>query len=172
MQSNLEEYLHAADAVMYVYSITDRCSFDSVRTFRDKLQALHKTYIPVMLVGNKRELEQGRRVTYKEGFTLARQAGWKFNETSAATDTCRLNDAILDFVRDIQIDAKKLKSQRRGSYIKRAVSVLYQHSGKGNATTKDDVLYSVPELDVFPTTHRAPSPNNRLFRRRQTCPNL
>ncbi|XP_072020065.1 ras-like protein rasD isoform X4 [Amphiura filiformis] len=165
-QSNLEEYLQAADAVMYVYSITNRCSFDSVLTFRDKVKALHKTYLPVLLVGNKRELEQGRTVTYKEGFLLARQCGWKFNEISAATDTTRLNDTILDFVRDIQIETKKLKSQRRGSYIKRAVSVLY---GKGN-TAKDDALYSVPEMEA--TFPRIPSPNHRLFQRRQTCPNL
>ena len=155
---------------MYVYSITDRCSFDSVRTFRDKVLALHKGYLPVLLVGNKRELEQGRRVTYKEGFIMARQCGWRFNEVSAATDTTRLNDTILDFVRDIQIDAKKLKAQRRGSYIKRAVSVLYGHSGKGNTTAKDDALYSVPEMDASFTP--VPSPNHRLFQRRQTCPNL
>ncbi|XP_033625338.1 ras-like protein rasD isoform X2 [Asterias rubens] len=161
-QTNLEDYLQSADAVMFVYSITDRSSFEAAKFFRERLQSSLKSHLPILLVGNKRELEQGRKVTYKEGYFLARGAGWKFHELSAATDSVSLKETILEFVRDAQTELRRLKV-KKGWNIRRAVSVLYGHS---KTNPKEEANNSDDE-PVFTTQH-----STKMFQRRQTCPSL
>ena len=161
-QANLEDYLQAADAVMFVYSITDRVSFDAAKHFRERLQSSLKSHLPILLVGNKRELEQGRRVPTKEGFSLAREAGWRFHELSAATDGVGLKGAIVNFVREAQVEVRRLKV-KKGWNIRRAVSVLYGHSK--TAIKEEETV--IDEEPVYATQHRT-----KMFQRRQTCPSL
>ncbi|XP_038078287.1 ras-like protein rasG isoform X1 [Patiria miniata] len=160
-QTHLEDYLQAADAVLFVYSITDRVSFDAAKIFRERLQSSLKSHLPILLVGNKRELEQGRRVSTKEGFSLAREAGWRFHEVSAATDSVGLKATILDFVREAQGELRRLKV-KKGWNIRRAVSVLYGHS---KTSIKEETV--IDEEPVFTTQH-----STKVFQRRQTCPSL
>ncbi|XP_071826354.1 ras-like protein rasD isoform X2 [Apostichopus japonicus] len=170
-QTDLEEYLSEADAVLYVYSITNRESFDKARIFRDQLFLYGKTHLPVLLMANKRELEQGRRVSFKEGYSLARTAGWKFHETSAAVDSFKLKEKILDFIKDVQLENKKLRHYRRGNYFKRAVSVL---SGNHRPMKEDVPSVGATDWLVAASAGLATigSNNQKHLQRRLTCPNL
>ncbi|KAJ8036110.1 Ras-like protein family member 12 [Holothuria leucospilota] len=174
-QTDLEEYLSEADAILYVYSITNRESFDKARLFRDQLFLYGKTHLPVLLMANKRELEQGRRVSFKEGYSLARSSGWKFHETSAAVDSSKLKEKILEFIKEVQAENKKLRHYRRGNYFKRAVSVL---SGN-HRLTREETSFLQPtgatDWLVAATAGLATignGNNNKLLQRRLTCPNL
>ena len=69
---------------LLVYSITSRSSFDDIVAFKDKiLRAKDVDNVPIVLVGNKCDLEVQRQVVVDEGRSLARRWGCAFMETSA-----------------------------------------------------------------------------------------
>jgi GTPase SAR1 family protein len=69
-----------------LYSITSRPSFDQILVFRDQiLRVKDVDYAPMILVGNKCDLEERREVSKQEGIELAKSWGINFIETSAKT---------------------------------------------------------------------------------------
>ncbi|CAO1377677.1 unnamed protein product [Diamesa hyperborea] len=67
-----------------VYSITSEKSFEVIKIIYEKLlDMMGKSFVPVVIVGNKTDLHQERAVTFAEGKKLAES--WKagFLETSA-----------------------------------------------------------------------------------------
>jgi len=76
-------YYKGAHAVMLVYDITDRQTFQDIDTWLN--EALHNggKDITRILVGNKCDMENKRQVSYNEGKAYAESQGMKFLETSA-----------------------------------------------------------------------------------------
>lgn len=59
-----QEPIQWSDAIILVYSITDRDSFNYANTMLDNLQQYREvTPIPVVLVGNKADLKVRREVS-------------------------------------------------------------------------------------------------------------
>ncbi|XP_033626538.1 ras-related protein Rap1-like [Asterias rubens] len=80
-----EQYLSAGDAYLLVYSVTDRRSFKKANELRFKLQRSKETEtVPIILVGNKTDLERSREVSFAEGKHFAALFDCKLIETSAA----------------------------------------------------------------------------------------
>ncbi|KAF9586152.1 GTP-binding protein [Lunasporangiospora selenospora] len=80
---------HALDMHGYVlvYSVTSKLSFDMISVIRDKILNFTGTdWVPIVIVGNKADLQNQRQVTKEEGEELA--ARWKCLacETSAKTN--------------------------------------------------------------------------------------
>ncbi|XP_033107405.1 ras-like protein rasD [Anneissia japonica] len=171
-QDVLDNYLKNADAVLYVYSITSEKSFAAAKSFREELLLGDKSHIPVILLGNKRELEQGRQVSYKDGFTLARETNWKFYEMSAAVDTHRINDMVLNLASELLAETKKSNRQRRTWKIKRAMSILNVHIHQPKHSSFPSVLMPLTENKTDPPRSPALPQHPRLANRRQTCPAL
>jgi GTPase KRas protein len=62
-----EQYMRTGEGFLLVYSITSRQSFDEIMTFQQQiLRVKDKDYFPMVLVGNKCDLEADRVVT-REG---------------------------------------------------------------------------------------------------------
>lgn len=58
-----EQYMHRGEGFLLVYSITDRNSFDSIRAYHQQiLRVKDSDSVPIALVGNKCDLEDGRCV--------------------------------------------------------------------------------------------------------------
>jgi len=57
--------------------------------------------LPMMLVGNKCDLEEQRQVSSEEGQSLARTIGCQFKEASAKTRV-NVEEAFYDLVREIR----------------------------------------------------------------------
>ncbi|XP_022082382.1 ras-related protein Rap-2b-like [Acanthaster planci] len=80
-----EQYLADGDAYLLVYSVTDRRSFKKANELRFKLQRTKETEtVPIILVGNKTDLERSREVSFAEGKHFAALFDCKLIETSAA----------------------------------------------------------------------------------------
>lgn len=82
-----EKQLRWADGIVLVYSICDRSSFEVVKQQVALIQKLSSsiTYsVPMVLVGNKRDLQHRRVVSSEEGRLLALSADCGFFEVSAA----------------------------------------------------------------------------------------
>ncbi|KAJ6252341.1 ras-like protein [Anaeramoeba flamelloides] len=77
------------DGFLIVYSITNRRSFDLVTHFLHEIchiNYLKEEEVPMIIVGNKCDLEIEREVSYQEGQDLARLKHCTFIETSALTN--------------------------------------------------------------------------------------
>ena len=65
-----EQYMRTGEGFLLVYSITSRQSFDEITTFQQQiLRVKDKDYFPMVVVGNKCDLENDREVT-RQGTSL------------------------------------------------------------------------------------------------------
>ncbi|KAG9393609.1 Small GTPase superfamily [Carpediemonas membranifera] len=82
-----DQYMRDANGFVLVYSVTSQASFDDCRTLREQiLRVKEKTEVPLILVGNKSDLDEERAVSEEEGKALAEEFGCLFIETSAKED--------------------------------------------------------------------------------------
>ena len=86
----MEDQYLAMDGWVLVYSVTTRRSFDVVEEIFDKLQlSVVGDAIPIVLVGNKTDLDAKRVVSAEEGQALAAKLGAEYVESSAKQDVVR-----------------------------------------------------------------------------------
>ena len=74
-----------SDAVILVYAIDDRNSFNALDQWLNKLNdTIDISKKPIMIIGNKSDVEnEKRKITYEEGKKYAEEKGYHFYETSA-----------------------------------------------------------------------------------------
>merc|ERR1711991_498006 len=107
-------YYKNADAALLIYDITNTDSLEQIRDYwyeelRNNVLAFSS--IPILLVGNKSDLEKRREVTYQQGQDMCDELGCStFLETSAAEDT---NITELFSALSQNIDLQALTSGRR-----------------------------------------------------------
>ncbi|KAH9852199.1 ras family-domain-containing protein [Lenzites betulinus] len=95
-------YMGTGEGFLLVYSISSRPSFDEVSQFHQQiLRVKDEERVPVVLVGNKCDLEYERQVGSNEGRDLARHFGCRFIETSAKTHI-NVDEAFSEIVREIR----------------------------------------------------------------------
>lgn len=76
-------YYTGANAAFLMYDITKRDSFEGrIKYWFDDIRSAIPD-IPIVIVGNKRDLAESRQVTEEEGFLLAKELKCSFLETSA-----------------------------------------------------------------------------------------
>ena len=78
---------------MLVYDITDLESFQNLNSWLIEIEKNANKNVYKLLIGNKCDLEDKRKVTYQEGKEFASSNGMQFIETSAKTDT-KVKDAF------------------------------------------------------------------------------
>ncbi|XP_017775224.1 PREDICTED: GTP-binding protein Rit2 [Nicrophorus vespilloides] len=97
-----DQYMRCGEGFLICYSVTDRHSFQEALEYRKLIQKVRASEdTPLVLVGNKFDLQVQRKVTTEEGMLLARQFGCPFYETSAALRTF-VDDAFHMLVREIR----------------------------------------------------------------------
>lgn len=97
-----EQYMRNGEGFLLVYSITSRMSFEEIRTFYQQIcRVKDRDYFPMVLVGNKCDLEADRQVSSQEGRDLAKDFGCQFIETSAK-QRIHVDEAFFEVVRDIR----------------------------------------------------------------------
>lgn len=75
----------ACQGFLSVFSITDRQSFEDLKVFCERVQREKGDSVPMVIVGNKCDLEACREVTTSEGSIFAAQRNATYIETSAQT---------------------------------------------------------------------------------------
>ena len=80
-----QSYIRNGDAIILVYDITSDDTFKHVTTWMDAIHNMAKQDVPIILVGNKTDMENERKITTEEGQKLAEKYKLLFKEVSAMT---------------------------------------------------------------------------------------
>lgn len=99
-------YYRNTQGILLVYDITERKSFNSIRSWVDQIKSHADMHVCKILVGNKCDLIQNRAVSFEEGEALAREFQIPFMETSAFNDI-NVEEAFMKLAKDV---VKKLES--------------------------------------------------------------
>jgi len=97
-----DQYMRTGQGFLMVYAITSRSSFEELVSFKDQiLRVKESDKVPMVVVGNKSDLETERQVSPQEGMDLARSFGAPFFETSAKTRV-NVEESFYQLVREIR----------------------------------------------------------------------
>lgn len=111
------QYYKDTQGVLLVYDITDRNSFESIDMWVEDINNCAPADCVVVLVANKSDLNDKRKVTYQEGKKKADQLGFLFNEVSAKTGDNifllfgNISEAILERFQKNKTEANKNKPE-------------------------------------------------------------
>jgi len=106
-----DQYMRTGEGFILVYSITSRNSFEEISSFREQInRAKDDSTPPIVVVGNKKDLEQERVVNYSEGVELAKSFRCPFLESSAKA-RINVDEAFTEVVKEI----RRKKRDKEGS---------------------------------------------------------
>ena len=91
---------------MLVYDITDLESFQNLNTWLIEIEKNASKNVYKILVGNKCDMENERKVTVEQGKEFADQYGMKFFETSAKIST-NVADAFITMTKEVMKNSSK-----------------------------------------------------------------
>jgi len=87
-----EQYYKSADGVLLVFDIANKTSFDKIKKYYiAKIKEKCKIGIPIILLGNKTDLEDKREVSQEEAIDLSVNEEYIYKETS-----CIKNENVAD----------------------------------------------------------------------------
>ncbi|XP_068617758.1 ras-related protein Rab-21-like [Battus philenor] len=99
-------YYRNANGAILVYDITDKDSFEKVKTWVKELKTMLGSDIVIAIAGNKIDLEEERRVPILEAERLARIVGANHQNTSAKNNE-GVEDLFLDLIKDMLVKCEQ-----------------------------------------------------------------
>ena len=119
-----KNYYNNSNAFIIVYDITNLESFESVMNWIDQIKENAPENVKSILLGNKSDLEEKRKISEEEGKNLAKKINSNFYETSAQNGA-NIEKAIDNLVKDVindenfikentpKLDRNKLKTEKK-----------------------------------------------------------
>jgi Ras-related protein Ral-A len=134
-----DNYYRSGEGFICVFSITDQESFDATAEFREQILRVKNSdpNIPIMLVGNKSDLDADRQVSLASAQQRAEQWAVSYVETSAKNRT-NVDKVFYDLMREIKRrkgvtstnangatgDAHKVEKSSRGRRWRKRCSIV------------------------------------------------
>ena len=78
-------YARDTNIYVFIYEITNKESFVHIENLLEEITIVNKLDCILVLIGNKKDLENNRAVTLKEGEDFAKEKGFIFSEVSSKT---------------------------------------------------------------------------------------
>ncbi|KAM9999660.1 hypothetical protein ACTFIZ_008137 [Dictyostelium cf. discoideum] len=131
-----DQWIRSCEGFVLVYSVTSRSSFDQIAFFKEQIiRVLDNDDVPIMMVGNKSDLDNERQVSYQEGKDLARCFGMSFMEVSAKTRS-NIEEVFNETVRCVKrkYDLQNKDKSKDGKDIKKKNSIIKKFNQKVNNT--------------------------------------
>ena len=99
-----DQYMRTGEGFLLIYAITSRSSFDELNTFKEQIvRVKDKDNVPMVVCGNKCDLEEERQVSAQEGQDLGKSYSCPFMETSAKA-RINVEESFYQLVREIKKD--------------------------------------------------------------------
>ena len=102
-RSITKNYYKGAQGIVLIYDITEKDTFKSVKEWVKSIKNEADKKVVVILVGNKIDCIEERKVSKEEGENLAQELSLPFYECSAKTDT-NINEVFTDLVDKLVIN--------------------------------------------------------------------
>ena len=106
-------YYRGAHGVMLVYDVTENDSFKNLNNWLIEIEKNANKNVVKLLVGNKIDLEDNRKVTYQQGMEFAESNGMSFIETSVKNNS-NVTEAFEKLGREIMILTANEKEKNIG----------------------------------------------------------
>ena len=102
-----KQYYKEADGILLVFDISNKQSFDEIKNYYvEEIKEKCKIGIPIILLGNKTDLEDERQVSQDEAIALSIEEEYIYKETS-----CVKNENVADAFETI-IEIWNIKSKK------------------------------------------------------------
>ena len=105
------QHYRSAMAVLFVYDVTNENSFENIKTWIKEIELHGGADAEKIILGNKCDMEDKRKVTKEQGEQLAKQYNVKFMETSAMNGT-NVEQAFTEMASDINDKMLRRMDQR------------------------------------------------------------
>ena len=92
-QVMMDNWIKTADGFLLVFAINDKESLNELKMKVTKIKSNNKEKAPIILVGNKCDMEDKREVSKQSAMEYAQSIGAKYYETSALnanSDNCKV----------------------------------------------------------------------------------
>ncbi|KAF6723340.1 Ras-related protein O-RAL [Oryzias melastigma] len=111
-----DNYFRSGEGFLLVFSITEQESFTATDEFREQILRVKadEEKIPLLLVGNKSDLEERRRVSVEEARRKAEEWGAQYVETSAKT-RANVDKVFFDLMREVRGKKMTKNNQTNGN---------------------------------------------------------
>ena len=93
-------YIKKAHGILLMYDITDQNSFNNIKNWMETINENAGSKMPIVLIGNKCDLNDERKISKKIGKNLADEFGIHFFETSSK-DNINIEKAFYDVAEQI-----------------------------------------------------------------------
>ncbi|MCQ2821454.1 MAG: GTP-binding protein [archaeon] len=114
-QNLFDSWLRQADGIILVFAIDDKESFEQLNDKYDRIlknEKIDDVKYPVVLVGNKCDLEDSRQVSQDEAKKFAKKIGGEYFEVSALTDQNK--NIKIPFIQCAMMVLKQSKEGKKG----------------------------------------------------------
>ena len=137
-----DKYIEWGDAFIVVYSICDRKSFNTAKHLMETIRASRApSYVPILLLGNKSDLDHGREVEVQEGHEISLENGCQFYEVSAAESYLPISIAYHSVLREVRSlltqKCNSLKRRRRNSLRSMSKAIASMFGAKHKVSAVD-----------------------------------
>ena len=119
-------FIRKANGVVLMYDITQKNTFETISNWCKQIWEYQQKDIPVILLGNKCDLENERQVQREEGEQIANEKGIKFLETSNKNGI-NINESVKELVdmilkknsdpdeniKSVKLDRKSLSKRKK-----------------------------------------------------------
>ncbi|CAG5865409.1 unnamed protein product [Menidia menidia] len=98
-----DNYFRSGEGFLLVFSITEHESFSATEEFREQILRVkaEEDKIPILVVGNKSDLEERRQVSVDEARGKSEEWGVQYVETSAKT-RANVDKVFFDLMREVR----------------------------------------------------------------------
>ena len=134
-EDRMKQFFEKTKGIMFVYDITDENSFSHISDLFNIFGSSDLKYVPKILVGNKCDLEEDRKVQIEEGEDLARDKRMKFIETSAK-DSTNVKTAFNIMIEDVK---EYMKNNPEKPKIDNAEKSVFNNPEKDEIKIKEEL---------------------------------
>ena len=167
------QYYRKANAILLLYDITNKDSFDEINNYYSKeIRERCNKNIPVVLIGNKLDLENEREVSQEEAIILAKQENYVFRETSCKTNQNVANafEALIELWNNEE--RKKRSMGQRSNSVEFRKNKKRENSSKINFLEKTTTIISNRrnnELTLYDESFKLESTPNKNTEKKCPC---
>ena len=124
-------YYKSAQAIIILYDITQKSSFDHIRNWITEIDKFGKQGVLKVIVGNKLDLENNRKISKEDAENLALKYGVKLWEVSAKDNT-NIEEMFIDTIKTLLEKNSKIisESSSMGNNIKLSKNIKNKKNKK------------------------------------------